>query len=74
MFIKIVGLAFTGTLLSLILKKHCRELIPFFELAVVIASVLILFGNGGEGGKAFEKIYSLFSRVRSFRLFLRVPP
>lgn len=62
MLIKTVTLALTGTLITVILKKHCRELVPFFEIAVLIAALLMLgdlqpFGKSGLG-----KLFSAYSQ------------
>ena len=41
MLIKIICLAVLGTFITVILKKHCKELVPFFEVAVVVAFLLV---------------------------------
>ena len=61
MFTKILALAITGTLLTLILKKHCRELVPFFEIAVVIGVVFIIADADVLKGSALSKIISRYS-------------
>ena len=62
MLIKILTLAITGTLLTVILKKHCRELVLFFEIAVVIAAVFIIADSDAVRSKGIEKIFSLYSQ------------
>lgn len=41
MIIKVIALAFIGVFVGLFLKKYNKELIPFFEIAIVF-SVLIM--------------------------------
>ncbi len=61
MFIKIVVLAVIGTLLTVVLKKHCRELVPFFELALVAGAFIIIADNDVVEKSSIEKIFSAYS-------------
>ena len=61
MLIKILTLALTGTLITVILKKHCRELVPFFEIAVLIAAVFMLGDLQTESKSGIGKLFSLYS-------------
>lgn len=61
MLIKILTLALTGTLITVILKKHCRELVPFFEIAVLIAALFMLGDLQTESKSGIGKLFSLYS-------------
>lgn len=63
MFVKILVLAITGTLLSVILKKHSREFVPFFEIAVVAAVAVIIISSDAIRKNSLEKIFSLYSQA-----------
>ncbi len=62
MLIKIVSLAVIATLITVILKKHCKELVPFFELAVLIAVLLLMADGKLINNSSFEKLFSLYVR------------
>lgn len=62
MLVKILALAVTGTLLTVILKKHCRELVPFFEFAVVIVALIIIADADIVRKNGLERIFSLYSQ------------
>ncbi len=61
MLIKIIGLAVIASLITVILKKHCIELVPFFELAVLIAVVLLIAGGQLISKGSFGKLFSLYA-------------
>lgn len=62
MFIKIIALGIIGSLLAVILKKYCKELLPFFEIALVAAIVYILINEVAFNNSGFRKIFSLYSQ------------
>ncbi len=62
MFVKILVLAVAGVVLTVILKKHCRELLPFFEIALVIGAVVIVSDSGIIRKSGIEKIISAYSQ------------
>lgn len=62
MLIKIIGLAVIAALITVILKKHCKELVPFFELAVLIAVVLLIADGQLIKSGGLEKLFSLYAR------------
>lgn len=62
MLIKIIGLAVIAALITVILKKHCKELVPFFELAVLIAVVLLIADGQLIKSGGLEKLFSFYAR------------
>lgn len=70
MFIKILALAVVGVLLTAILKKHCREFLPLFEIALIIGAFIII-GNADIFKKSgIEKIF--FVNSGSVELFTAI--
>lgn len=63
MFVKILVFAVIGTLLAAVLKKHCRELVPFFEAALAVAAFIIIADNGAVDKSSIEKIFSAYSQT-----------
>ena len=61
MLIKILSLSLIGMFMSVILKKHCRELVPLFEIAVVIGSIYLIISSASVAGTGLGKIISLYS-------------
>ena len=57
MFLKILGLAAVGVLLTVIIKKHCRELLPLFEIALVAAVLIIIADADIVNRSGIEKIF-----------------
>ena len=62
MLIKIICLAVLGTFITVILKKHCKELVPFFEVAVVVAFLLVAADGQLINKGSFEKLFSVYGR------------
>lgn len=72
MLIKLFALALTGTLTGVLLKKHCREILPFFEIAVVIAAVIILADADPLKNNSLVKLISRYSQVsEAFRVIVK---
>lgn len=61
MLIKLISLAIIGTLITVILKKHCRELVPFFEVALLIGFLLVIADGQLINKGSFEKLFSAYS-------------
>ena len=70
MLIKIISLAVIGAFLTVILKKHCSELVPFFEVAVLIAVLLIVADGELINKSSFEKLFSVY--VSDSEIFLSI--
>ncbi len=62
MLVKIISLAVIGTLITVILKKHCSELVPFFEVALLIGVLLVIADGQLINKGSFEKLFSLYAR------------
>lgn len=62
MLIKIIALGLTGTLLALLLKKYNKELVPFFELVILVSAVLLIWEFISEQGNALKDLFSLYSQ------------
>lgn len=67
MLIKIISLAVIGTFIIVILKKYCNELVPFFEVAVLIAVLLVVADGQLINKNSFEKLFSVY--VRDIEMF-----
>ena len=61
MFLEILTLAVMGALVTVILKKHCRELVPFFEIAVLIGGLFIIGDLQSANGSSLEKLFSIYA-------------
>ncbi len=61
MLVKIIALALTAALVTVILRKHCRELVPFFEIAVLIAALFMLADLQTQGESSIGRLFSLYS-------------
>ncbi len=62
MLIKIIALGLIGSFLSLILKRHNKELLPFFELAVVISAAFLLKDFLSGQGSALRELFNAYSQ------------
>lgn len=61
MLIKVILLSVTGVFLTVILKKYCKELVPFFEIAVMLVAAYIIFDGVDIDNTGLSKIFSLYS-------------
>lgn len=61
MLVKIIALALTAALITVILRKHCRELVPFFEIAVLIAALFMLADLQTQGESSIGRLFLLYS-------------
>ena len=61
MLIKIIALGLTGTLLALFLKKYNKELLPFLELAIVIAAIFMIKEFLSGYANSLKELFSLYS-------------
>jgi len=66
MFVKILVLAVVGVVLTLILKKHCRELVPLFEIVLVAGAFVIIADAEVVKRSGVEKILSAYSESAEF--------
>lgn len=60
MLIKVFALGVIGVMLTLILKKHCSELVPAFEIVLACVAVAVVFDAVGRSG--LEKLLSVYSQ------------
>ncbi len=61
MFIKILALAAVGVMMIVILKKHCSELVPLFEIALVAVGIVIIGDAEVVKRSGIEKIFNGYS-------------
>jgi len=61
MFVKILVLAVVGVMLTVILRKYCRELVPIFEIALVAGAFVIIADAEVVKRSGIEKIFSVYS-------------
>lgn len=61
MLMKIITLALTASLITAILKKHCREFVPFFEAAVVIAALFMAGELQSPEKSGLGKLFSAYA-------------
>lgn len=62
MVIKVIAIGFIGTVLSVLLKKYNKELIPFFEIAAVILFLLIIKSSFTSQIDITDKLIKLYPR------------
>lgn len=62
MFIKVIALGIIGTFLAVLLKKNCKELLPFFEVAIVVAAVCIIVDESAFDNSSIKKVFEIYSR------------
>ncbi len=60
MIIKIIALALIGSFVSVFLKKHNRELIPFFEVAVMTAGFFLIKDSLTLNNSAVDELFRLY--------------
>lgn len=58
MLVKIVTLGLVGTLLAVILKKHSKELMPFFEIALLISALMLIVDELKEVSATLKNLFS----------------
>lgn len=61
MFLKILAFAVTGSLLIIILKKYCRELVPFFEFVILAGALFLIFGEDAIKNNSFVRLVERYS-------------
>ena len=61
MFIKILILAVVGVILSVVIRKYCRELLPLFEIALVAGVFFIVADAEVIKKSGIEKIFTAYS-------------
>lgn len=62
MFVKILALAAIGVMMTVILKKHCSELVPLFEIALVAVGIVIIGDAEAVKRSGIEKIFAAYSQ------------
>ena len=74
MIVKVIALGFIGTLVGMLLRKYNKELMPFFEMIIIVTALLLIKDSMSfrEGGFATllrlfpqgENSLSVFSRAQ----------
>ncbi len=62
MIIKITALGIIGAFLATLLKKYNKELVPFFEIAVVVCALFVLKDELEKGSSAIKDVFSLLGK------------
>lgn len=60
MIVKVIALGFIGTLVGMLLRKYNKELMPFFEMIIIVTALLLIKDSMSfrEGG--FATLLRLF--------------
>lgn len=71
MLVKIISLALVGAFLGVILKKYGKELVVFFEIAIMAAAVLIISRELKAQSGIFGELFSLYEGRELFLCILK---